>query len=608
MVPAALGGLHGVHYAVTGETAGDADFTASVRAHAPIVFAFVLGLAFLLLLVTFRSIVIPIKAIVLNLLSVGAAYGVLVWIFQHGHLQGLLGFHSNGGIVTWLPLFLFSVLFGLSMDYHVFILSRIRELVDRGLSTEEAVERGHPHDRQHGDERRDRDGRRVRDLRDALDARHQADGRRPRRRGAARRDDHPRRAAAGDDEAARRLELVPAPRAALAAEPRARARAAGWRQRGGRIVRRAKDMGRTSIYLLLALPVGAAAAVILVAGWAVCAFLAITPLVVPALVAFRAAVGAVARADAELANALLGTTVRPPIGSPGRPGFWRRGGNVLGDEAFWQQQVHLLQRFALGWALALVELALVAAGAAAIVEPAVYRWTNQDIGSWHVDSLGRALLFVVPGVLALVLAVVLIRPFGAVARSLVVGLLESVAPADPAPVAHTRSMRVRSLAIHAAVFVGLCAFATLIWALTTRGYFWPVWVMLVFALPLAIHAWVELVELRPTVASRQRLTRGLAIHEGVSVGLRAVPRRHLAALGRPRVLLAGLADPRAPRRVRRPRRIRARPGLARRDARRAHREARDEPRPAPSTSRSRAAAHRARPARRRAGAARRARA
>ena len=121
----------------------------------------------------------------LDLLSVGAAYGVLVWIFQGGHLQGLLGFHSNGGIVAWLPLFLFSVLFGLSMDYHVFILSRIRELVDRGLSTEEAVSRD-PHDRQHGDERRDRDGGRVRHLRDALDARPQADGRRPRRRGAAR--------------------------------------------------------------------------------------------------------------------------------------------------------------------------------------------------------------------------------------------------------------------------------------------------------------------------------------------------------------------------------------------------------------------------------------
>jgi len=139
VVPASLPGMHA---AVTGETAGDVDFNATNRSRAPIVFAFVLVLAFVLLLLTFRSLVIPLEAIVLNLLSVGAAYGVLVWIFQDGHLQGLLGFHSNGAVVTWLPLFLFTVLFGLSMDYHVFIVSRIKELVDRGVPNDEAVEQG----------------------------------------------------------------------------------------------------------------------------------------------------------------------------------------------------------------------------------------------------------------------------------------------------------------------------------------------------------------------------------------------------------------------------------------------------------------------------------
>jgi RND superfamily putative drug exporter len=132
----------GTQEAVTGDTAGTHDFNETMKSRAPLVFAFVLGLAFLLLLLTFRSIVIPIKAILLNLLSVGAAYGVLVWIFQEGHLQGLLNFHSNGAVVTWLPLFLFTVLFGLSMDYHVFILSRVKELVDHGVPTNEAVERG----------------------------------------------------------------------------------------------------------------------------------------------------------------------------------------------------------------------------------------------------------------------------------------------------------------------------------------------------------------------------------------------------------------------------------------------------------------------------------
>ena len=85
---------------------------------------------------------IPLTAIVLNLLSVGAAYGIMIAIFQWGHLEGLLGFRSNHAITAWLPLFLFVVLFGLSMDYHVFIISRIKELHDRGLPTEQAVERG----------------------------------------------------------------------------------------------------------------------------------------------------------------------------------------------------------------------------------------------------------------------------------------------------------------------------------------------------------------------------------------------------------------------------------------------------------------------------------
>jgi RND superfamily putative drug exporter len=95
-----------------------------------------------LLLVTFRSIVIPIKAILLNLLSVGASYGVLVEVFQKGHGEKLLGFQSTGAITSWLPMFMFVILFGLSMDYHVFILSRIREAFDGGMTSDEAVSHG----------------------------------------------------------------------------------------------------------------------------------------------------------------------------------------------------------------------------------------------------------------------------------------------------------------------------------------------------------------------------------------------------------------------------------------------------------------------------------
>ncbi len=142
VIPATIGRVPGVTVRVAGWTAGSMDFNNSMKSHAPLVFAWVLGLAFLLLLVTFRSIVIPLTAIALNLLSVGAAYGVLVLIFQQGHLQSLLGFTSIGGVTAWLPLFLFVILFGLSMDYHVFILSRMREGYDDGMSNEDAVAHG----------------------------------------------------------------------------------------------------------------------------------------------------------------------------------------------------------------------------------------------------------------------------------------------------------------------------------------------------------------------------------------------------------------------------------------------------------------------------------
>jgi RND superfamily putative drug exporter len=142
VIPATIGRVPGVTVHTIGQTGSSVDFTNTMKSHAPIVFAWVLGLAFLLLLVTFRSIVIALKAIMLNLLSVGAAYGVLVLIFQQGHLQSLLGFTSIGGVTAWLPMFLFVVLFGLSMDYHVFILSRIREAHDNGMKTEDAVAHG----------------------------------------------------------------------------------------------------------------------------------------------------------------------------------------------------------------------------------------------------------------------------------------------------------------------------------------------------------------------------------------------------------------------------------------------------------------------------------
>ena len=139
ILPGTIGTVPGTSYAVTGNTAGGYDFSAALRSSTPIVFGVVAALALVLLMVAFRSLAIPLVSIGLNLLSVGAAYGLLTLIFQQGRLQGLLGFTSFGAIIPWVPLFMFVFLFGLSMDYHVFILSRVRELRGHGQSHRDAI-------------------------------------------------------------------------------------------------------------------------------------------------------------------------------------------------------------------------------------------------------------------------------------------------------------------------------------------------------------------------------------------------------------------------------------------------------------------------------------
>ena len=141
LIPEAFAGAKAKVY-VTGPTADSMDFVNNMYERAPYVFGFVLGLAFLLLLVMFRSIVIPVKAVLLNLLSAGAAYGVLVMVFQWGWGISLLGSEATGIIMAWLPLFLFGILFGLSMDYHMLLLSRIKELYDQGHTNEASVSEG----------------------------------------------------------------------------------------------------------------------------------------------------------------------------------------------------------------------------------------------------------------------------------------------------------------------------------------------------------------------------------------------------------------------------------------------------------------------------------
>ncbi|MBE8521538.1 MMPL family transporter [Amycolatopsis sp. H6(2020)] len=142
LLPQTVGRIDGVGYAVTGRTAEAHDFTEQAIARAPYTFGFILLLAFVLLLVVFRSVAVPVVSILLNLLSAGAAYGVLTLVFQGGFLAPLLGFTPYGGVLGWLPMFLFVLLFGLSTDYHVFILSRIRERRLSGEPVRQAIVEG----------------------------------------------------------------------------------------------------------------------------------------------------------------------------------------------------------------------------------------------------------------------------------------------------------------------------------------------------------------------------------------------------------------------------------------------------------------------------------
>jgi signal transduction histidine kinase len=270
---------------------------------------------------------------------------------------------------------------------------------------------------------------------------------------------------------------------------------------------------RTLLFLLASVPLAALAFALLLAGWIAVSVLAITPLGVPALVGFRAAAGGVAWVDAELANRLLGTSARPPVRSPGPSGFWSSGLNVLRDAAFWRQQAYLLVSLPLGFGGAVVAWSLLAASLGSLTLPIWYRWNAPELGSWHLDTLGRALLGVPVGMLGLVILFGLLRLLDAITRRLVTGTLEGREGVAPP----SREERRRSLLVHAIATGAINLFLIVIWAVTSRGYFWPMWTLIGLGLPLAIHAWVVLVEERPEVARRQRISPTLAVREGVAL-------------------------------------------------------------------------------------------
>ncbi len=274
---------------------------------------------------------------------------------------------------------------------------------------------------------------------------------------------------------------------------------------------------RTLLFLAAAVPVGALALGVLIAGWTAGPLLAITPLVVPVLLAFRMAVGLVARTDAGLARGLLGVDPRVSVNSGGR-GFWGRGKAVLADPAFWKQQAYLLLRMTLGFATAVGELALIGGSVFWILEPILYRWTDQNIGSWHIDTLGRAFVVFPGGLVGLGVALALVRPLGRLWAWLAETLLDET-PSRAADARRVQAGRRRALIAHAGVAAAAGAVVVAVWAATGAGYFWPEWVLFPFALTLGSHAWVELVAARPNVLARLRLSRAPAIHAGLSAAL-----------------------------------------------------------------------------------------
>ena len=328
---------------------------------------------------------------------------MLVWIFQQGHLQGLLGFHSNGGVVTWLPLFLFAVLFGLSMDYHVFILSRIRELRCGGLSTEDAVERG------------------IRTTASTvtsaafvmvgvfaifatlstLDIKQMGVG---------------LAIAVLIDATIIRGVLLPATMTLLGDWNWYLPRGLGWlpkvqierapqpvATRADMLVSDRREHLATLLYLVLALPLGAVVLATMIAGWVLCILSAITPLVAGGARRLpRSRRAGSCGSTSALAESLLGVTRSPRRRDrPAGPATGGARATCSPTPSSGGSRSTCVQRLLVGWVLAGTELAARCAWPpACLVEPIDYRWTNQYFGSWHVDTLARAFLFVPAGLLA----------------------------------------------------------------------------------------------------------------------------------------------------------------------------------------------------------------
>jgi signal transduction histidine kinase len=258
----------------------------------------------------------------------------------------------------------------------------------------------------------------------------------------------------------------------------------------------------------LALSIAALVVIPLLSGLSL--LFAITPLVVPLLIAFRAAVGGLSQAGAKVAR-LVGVEADPPVLSESSGGFWGRSKNVLKDTAFWRQQAYLLA----GLPIALVPLTVLSFAVQVVTVPIWYRWADGDV-LWlsNVDSFLETLPVAAVGLGLLLLGVHLLKPFARIFRRLASALLAGRGPAlSPTEL---RELRLRAFKVHASATVFVALLLIAIWALTTQGYFWPIWAILPLTFVLGVNGWLVLVQERPELGQRTAGSKALAIHLGLA--------------------------------------------------------------------------------------------
>ncbi len=273
---------------------------------------------------------------------------------------------------------------------------------------------------------------------------------------------------------------------------------------------------RELVYLLSAAPLAAAWFSLLLAGWLATSLLAVTPLVVPVLIVFRWATWLAATAEAAIARSLLGVDIHVPPLRGGAPGYWGRLRAGLSDASFWTQQTYLAARMLVGGALAVGVVSLLGASLQLIALPFTYRFVNEDLYTWHIRTLPVALALVPAGIAGVVLTAWIVRALAAAwSRMVKILLVEPTMPREPST--EVQTLLRRTLPVHAAFYAGLNLLLIVIWALTTRAYFWPIWPMMSLGMLLAVHAWTVFVDRGDY--RRIARTRALAIDLGAASAL-----------------------------------------------------------------------------------------